>query len=90
MRCVPSDVLVCNKERQIRAWHAHHKYECKHFRRHPQFFAQHIIRAFIRPLLLREKDVITEQDWNEIMSLVMHPDKDDDIERESCCRQVLS
>lgn len=97
-RCGGCDMVwFCNQECQARAWHAYHKYECKLFKKHGNRLEQHIIRAFMRPLVLREKGIITEQQWQEIMSLVSHQDRLDVDDTEDqftrvaakSCRQII-
>jgi len=69
-------VRFCNKDCQTRAWAAYHKYECKIFRKSRcwNFFPPHFVRVVMRIVLLRDKGVLSEEEWTKITDLTSHED----------------
>lgn len=62
----------CNRDCQVKAWHAYHKYECKILRTLKQNLPPAIFRAVLRMVLLKDRDLLPEEEWIQITSLVAH------------------
>lgn len=62
----------CSKTCQVKAWHAYHKYECTIFNKLQRNFPSAIFRAVLRIVLLKDRDMLPDDEWNRIMSLTSH------------------
>lgn len=62
----------CNRQCQVEAWHAYHKYECKIFKKVQKNLPPAILRAVLRMVLLKDRDMLTSEEWNRITSLTSH------------------
>ncbi|KIW95628.1 uncharacterized protein Z519_04213 [Cladophialophora bantiana CBS 173.52] len=62
----------CSKDCQVDAWHAYHKYECKIFKKLQNNLPPAILRAVLRVVLLKDRDVLPSDEWSRISQLVSH------------------
>lgn len=60
----------CNRDCQVGAWHAYHKYECKIYKKLQNNLPSASFRAVLRVVLLKDRDVLPSETWNRITSLV--------------------
>ncbi|CAF9919934.1 hypothetical protein IMSHALPRED_004770 [Imshaugia aleurites] len=62
----------CDKACQVKAWHAYHKYECAVFKKRQHNLPSAILRAVMRIVLLKDRDVLPSDEWRRIISLTSH------------------
>ena len=62
----------CNRDCQVNAWHAYHKYECKIFKKLQANQPSATLRAVMRIVLLQGRHVLPNQEWDRITRLVSH------------------
>lgn len=62
----------CNQDCQLRAWIQFHKYECKIFKRTQHNLLPAIVRAIIRIVLLKDRDLMGKEEWSRITRLISH------------------
>ena len=59
----------CSRECQLQSWHAYHKYECKLFKRLQHDPGPANFRAVMRAVLLRDRSLLPDDEWNQITQL---------------------
>ena len=59
----------CNRECQVKSWHAYHKFECKIFKRLQGNLPPDIVRAVLRMVLLKDRGKVPDEEWNQVQSL---------------------
>lgn len=64
--------LFCSKTCQVKSWHAHHKYECTIFKKLQHNLPSAIFRAVLRIVLLKDRDMLPNDEWSRIISLTSH------------------
>ena len=62
----------CNRNCQVKAWHAYHKYECTIFKKLQHNLPSAIFRAVMRVVLLKDRDMLPGDEWSRITSLTSH------------------
>ena len=62
----------CNKDCQVKAWHTYHKYECKIFKKLQSNLPPATLRAVMRTVLLKDRNILPSQEWNRITRLTSH------------------
>ena len=62
----------CDRSCQVQAWNRFHKYECRIFRKLQRNQLPAILRAVLRAVLLKDRDVIQIEEWNRIARLTSH------------------
>lgn len=62
----------CSRQCQVESWRAYHKYECKIFKKLRGNLPPTILRAVLRMVLLKDRDLLPEDEWNRIVSLTAH------------------
>ena len=62
----------CNKDCQLQAWMQFHKYECKIFKRTQHNLLPAATRAVMRAVLLKDRDLMRNEEWNRITRLTSH------------------
>lgn len=63
----------CGRECQVHAWSAYHKYECKILKKSNKMPA--IVRAVMRIVLLKQRGVLSNEQWLHIQSFSTHTPK---------------
>ena len=59
----------CSRDCQLQSWHAYHKYECKLFKKLQPDPGPANFRAVMRAVLLRDRSLLPDDDWNRITQL---------------------
>lgn len=59
----------CSRDCQLQAWHAYHKYECKLFKKLQPDPGPPTFRAVMRAVLLRDRALLPDDEWNRITQL---------------------
>lgn len=67
-------VRFCNKACQKSAWSAYHKHECKIYAKLQPRVLPSIVRGVMRLLLQRQNGLVSDTEWNQLLSLESHHD----------------
>ena len=62
----------CSKTCQVKAWHAYHKYECTIFKKLQRDLPSAVFRAVLRIVLLKDREMLPDDEWSRIISLTSH------------------
>lgn len=62
----------CGRGCQLKSWHAYHKYECKVFKKIKDNFPPAMSRAVLRVVLLKGRNLLSDEYWNQVIALDSH------------------
>ncbi|KAK5941154.1 hypothetical protein PMZ80_006431 [Knufia obscura] len=62
----------CGRTCQVKSWHAYHKYECKIFKKMQHNLPPAVLRAVLRTVLLKDRDMLSDEEWNRINAMASH------------------
>ena len=62
----------CSRDCQVSSWQSYHKYECKIMKKMQVNLQPAIFRAVMRAVLLKDRDKMSNEDWNRIVGLTSH------------------
>jgi hypothetical protein len=65
-------VRFCNQDCQLQAWMQFHKYECKIFKKTNPSLLPATTRAILRVVLLKDRDLMRDEEWFRITRLKAH------------------
>ena len=59
----------CSRDCQVKSWRAYHKYECKIFKKLRHNLPSDFLRAVLRIVLLKDRELLPREEWERITSL---------------------
>ncbi len=62
----------CSRDCQLQSWRAYHKYECKLFKKLQPDPGPATFRAVMRVVLLKDRHLLLDDEWNRITQLTSH------------------
>ena len=62
----------CTRDCQVKSWSKNHKYECKIFKKLKDNLPPAFLRAVLRLVLLKDRELLPRDEWNRIISLDAH------------------